>query len=61
VSECYAKCVAGSGPAARPKEPELAIGEMACVDRCVPKYLEAHELVGKELETFRSGRAADFP
>jgi NAD-dependent dihydropyrimidine dehydrogenase PreA subunit len=66
IAECYAKCVAGgagttvSGPV-RPKEPDLAIGEMACVDRCVPKYLEAHELVGKELETFRQGRAADFP
>jgi hypothetical protein len=47
VSECYSKCVP------KPRDGELSIGEMACIDRCVPKYLEAHELVGKELDTVR--------
>ena len=30
-----------------------ARAEMACLDRCVPKYLETHELVGKEIDTVR--------
>ncbi len=48
VNECYNKCVPN------PRDGELNIGEMACIDRCVPKYLEAHELVGREIETVRS-------
>lgn len=27
---------------------------MACIDRCVPKYLETHEFVGKEIDTVRT-------
>ena len=33
----------------RPKEPDLHVAEMACLDRCVPKFVEVHELVGKEI------------
>ncbi len=31
------------------KEPELSKGESVCLDRCVAKYLEIHERVGKKL------------
>ncbi len=48
VNECYLKCVPN------PRDGDLSIGEMACLDRCVPKYLEAHELVGREIETVRN-------
>lgn len=55
VAACWAKCVP------KPKDGELSIGEMACIDRCVPKYVEAHELVGKELREHRGGRPVDYP
>lgn len=50
VSACWAKCVP------RPRDADLAVAEMACIDRCVPKYLEAMEAVRKELATARGGR-----
>ena len=55
ISACWLKCIQ------KPKDGELSVGEMACIDRCVPKYLEAHDLVGKELKEHRGGRAVDFP
>lgn len=44
TSACHRKCVA-------PKysEAELGKGESVCVDRCVAKYLDIHERVGKKL------------
>jgi mitochondrial import inner membrane translocase subunit TIM10 len=42
--ECYAKCVPKVGDA------DLAIGEMSCVDRCVPKYMEVHAMVADEFK-----------
>jgi mitochondrial import inner membrane translocase subunit TIM10 len=54
VHTCWAKCVS------RPREQDLHMGETACVDRCVPKYIEAHQLVGKELAETR-GAAPMFP
>jgi hypothetical protein len=51
---CWSKCVT------RPKEQDLATGEAACIDRCVPKYIEAHQLIGKELIEAR-GSAPLFP
>ncbi len=48
VEECYAKCVP------KPRDGDLGIGEMACLDRCVPKFLETHELVGKEIDAVRA-------
>jgi hypothetical protein len=47
LRECHAKCIA------KPRDGDLAIAEMACLDRCVPKYLETHDLVGKEIDTVR--------
>jgi len=55
VSACWAKCIP------RPRDGELAVGEMACVDRCVPKFLEVHQLVGKDLKEHRGGKPVDFP
>ncbi|CAD7932576.1 unnamed protein product [Amoebophrya sp. A120] len=42
-SSCYAKCIPNV------KEPTLSAGEQSCVDRCVSKYLDVHQIVGKEL------------
>lgn len=44
TSACHRKCVA-------PKysEAELGKGEAVCIDRCVAKYLDIHEKVGKKL------------
>ncbi len=41
---CYKKCI--------PKhaDPDLSVGEMACTDRCVGKYMDAHERVGKVMQ-----------
>lgn len=39
LTECWNKCVPHI------KDGELAIGEMTCVDRCVPKYFQVHTMV----------------
>ena len=44
TSSCHKKCV---GPKYR--EPDLQKGESVCIDRCVAKYLEVHERIGKKL------------
>lgn len=44
TSACHKKCIA-------PKysESELGKGEAVCIDRCVAKYLDVHERIGKKL------------
>ena len=37
VEICWKKCIT------KYSEPELAVGESICVDRCVVKYLEMYE------------------
>lgn len=48
AEECYKKCVPNT------RDGDLSIGEMTCIDRCVTKYLAAHELVSQELTTIRN-------
>lgn len=45
--ECHAKCVP------RPREGDLSVAEMVCIDRCVPKYLDTYRMVEKELGVAR--------
>jgi Tim10/DDP family zinc finger len=42
---CFEKCASR-----KHKEPDLALGEMTCTDRCVTKYLEAQQLIGSVLQ-----------
>lgn len=60
TSACHKKCI--------PKysEPELGKGESVCLDRCVAKYLDVHERIGKKLtqismqeENFIKGKIAE--
>lgn len=44
TSACHRKCIP-----AKYREAELAKGESVCLDRCVAKYLEIHERIGKKL------------
>ncbi|XP_045172016.1 mitochondrial import inner membrane translocase subunit Tim10-like [Mercenaria mercenaria] len=41
---CQKKCIP-----ARYKDAELTKGETVCVDRCVAKYMEIHDRIGKKL------------
>lgn len=44
TNACQQKCIA-----AHYKEGELTKGESVCLDRCVAKYLDVHEKLGKVL------------
>ena len=46
ASTCFKKCVV------KHTEGDLSVGEMACVDRCVGKYMQAQEVVGGVLNNF---------
>ncbi|XP_046752234.1 mitochondrial import inner membrane translocase subunit Tim10 [Diprion similis] len=54
TSACHRKCIP-------PKysEPELGKGESICLDRCIAKYLDVHERIGKKL-TQMSMQDEDF-
>ena len=41
---CHKKCVSTNY-----REPSLEKGELVCIDRCVAKYLDIHEQIGKKL------------
>ena len=43
-SACHKKCIPP-----KYREAELQKGESVCIDRCVAKYLEVHERIGKKL------------
>jgi len=55
VSACWEKCVP------KPRDDQLTIGEMSCVDRCVAKYLETQSIVKAELETARNKVPLPYP
>lgn len=44
TTACHKKCIPS-----KYKEAELGKGESVCLDRCVAKYLEIHEQIGKKL------------
>jgi len=44
TNACHKKCIPP-----KYREPDLAKGEGVCIDRCVAKYLDIHERVGKKL------------
>ena len=49
---CAKKCVK------RYHDGDLAVGEMACIDRCVGKYMQAQEKVGQVLDSFEENAKA---
>ena len=46
TSSCFKKCVIAQ------HDSELQVGEMACIDRCVGKYMQAQNQVGAVLQKF---------
>ncbi|KAL7645384.1 UNVERIFIED_CONTAM: hypothetical protein RMT77_003770 [Armadillidium vulgare] len=46
TNTCHKKCIPS-----KYKDSELGKGEAICIDRCVAKYWEIHELVGKKLQS----------
>ena len=42
---CFDKCVVKLSPS----NPELAVGELACDDRCAIKYMEAQTIISEVL------------
>lgn len=50
---CHKKCIP-------PKysEGELGKGEAVCIDRCVAKYLDIHERIGKKLQNIQADEVA---
>lgn len=54
TTACHKKCIPPQY-----RDGELAKGEAVCVDRCVAKYMDVHERVGKKL-TELSMKDADF-
>lgn len=54
TAACHKKCIPP-----KYREADLQKGESVCIDRCVAKYLDVHERIGKKL-TDISMRDQDF-
>ncbi|MFH4976342.1 hypothetical protein AB6A40_003051 [Gnathostoma spinigerum] len=50
TNACQSKCISTSY-----REGELTKGESVCLDRCVAKYLDVHEKLGRRLTTMSQG------
>lgn len=46
TNACHRKCIPP-----RYRDPELTKGESVCIDRCVAKYMDIHDRIGKRLTT----------
>jgi len=55
VRECHAKCIP------KPRDGDLSIAELTCIDRCVPKYMETLNLVSQEIQSARAKATALTP
>ncbi len=55
TSTCFQKCASR-----KHKEPDLHLGEMSCLDRCVAKYMDAQEKVGVVLQRANEKQAAQM-
>ncbi|XP_033211488.1 mitochondrial import inner membrane translocase subunit Tim10 [Belonocnema kinseyi] len=44
TSACHKKCIPP-----KYREPDLGKGESICLDRCIAKYFEVHDKIGKKL------------
>ncbi|CAB3401253.1 unnamed protein product [Caenorhabditis bovis] len=53
TNSCQSKCISTAF-----KESELTKGEAVCLDRCVAKYLDVHEKLGKRLTSMSQGDEA---
>ncbi|KAF9408871.1 hypothetical protein HW555_011586 [Spodoptera exigua] len=55
VTACHRKCIP-----VKYQETELCKGESVCLDRCVAKYLDVHERIGKKLSNMSQGEGEDL-
>ena len=53
TTSCHKKCIN-----TRYKEGSLSKGEAVCIDRCVAKYLDVHERIGKHLTSMNQADQA---
>ena len=53
TSSCHKKCINTTY-----KEGALSKGEAVCIDRCVAKYLDIHERIGKHLTQINQAEEA---
>lgn len=44
ASTCHKKCISS-----KYREPDLSKGEAVCLDRCIAKWTQIHELIGHKL------------
>lgn len=52
AATCHKKCISS-----KYREPDLSKGEAICLDRCVAKWTQIHELIGHKLVAVESGNA----